>query len=68
MDACETRIREKNVISDEELIAKLESEGMQVNEVDKAAFSELLQPLYKEWEGKVIGSELMDAYRTYSGY
>ena len=68
VDACETRIREKNVIIDEELIAKLESEGMQVNEVDKAAFSELLQPLYKEWEGKVIGSELMDAYRTYSGY
>ena len=68
VDACETRIREKNVQSDEELVAKLESEGMEVNEVDKAAFAEQLQPLYDEWEGKVIGSDLMNAYREYSGY
>ena len=68
VDACETRIREKNVQSDEDLVAKLESEGMEVNEVDKAAFAEQLQPLYDEWEGKVIGSDLMNAYREYSGY
>lgn len=50
------------------LVAKLESEGMEVNEVDKSAFAEKLQPLYDEWEGKVIGSDLMNAYREYSGY
>ena len=68
VDACETRIREKNIQSDEDLVAKLESEGMEVNEVDKSAFAEKLQPLYDEWEGKVIGSDLMNAYREYSGY
>ena len=30
--------------------------------------AEQLQPLYDEWEGKVIGSDLMNAYREYSGY
>ena len=68
VDACETRIREKNIQSDQDLVAKLESEGMEVNEVDKSAFAEKLQPLYDEWEGKVIGSDLMNAYREYSGY
>ena len=67
-DACEKRIREKNVVSDKELIAKLEKAGMQVNEVDKAAFAKILQPLYDEWEKKVIGPELMNVYRKYSGY
>ena len=55
-------------IRDRDLVAKLESEGMEVNEVDKSAFAEKLQPLYDEWEGKVIGSDLMNAYREYSGY
>lgn len=67
-DACEKRIREKNVASDEEFVKALESKGMQVNEVDKAAFVELLQPLYEEWEEKVIGADLMNAYRSYAGY
>ena len=68
VDACEQRIREGNIAEEDALVEKLASEGMEVNEVDKAAFSELLQPLYDEWEEKVIGSELMDAYRQYSGY
>ena len=68
VDACETRIREKNVQADEELVAKMQEKGMEVNEVDKAAFVEVLKPLYDEWEEKVIGSELMDAYKKYAGY
>ena len=68
VDACETRIREKNVQADEELVAKMQEKGMEVNEVDKAAFVEVLKPLYDEWEEKVIGSELMDVYKKYAGY
>lgn len=67
-DKCEKRIREKNIIADEELISKLEEKGMVVNEVDKAPFVEALQPLYKEYEEKVIGEDLMNAYRENSGY
>lgn len=68
VENCEKRIREENIVEDENLIAELEKQGMQVNEVDKTVFAEMLQPLYKEWEEKVIGTELMDAYREYSGY
>lgn len=68
VEACEKRIREKNVTADEELIEKMKEKGMEVNEVDKAAFVKALEPLYDEWEDKVIGAELMDIYRQYSGY
>lgn len=67
-DACEKRIRAKNVISDQELVDKLQKAGMLVNEVDKTAFATALRPLYDEWEKKVIGTELMNIYRKYSGY
>lgn len=65
--AAEKRIREKNVKADEDLVTELKNKGMQVNEVDKAAFVQKLQPLYEEW-GKKIGPDLMNAYKKYSGY
>lgn len=68
VNACVTRIRERNVSGDKELISKLESEGMIVNEVDPAPFKKILQPLYNEYEEKVIGTDLMDIYRSCSGY
>lgn len=65
--ACEKRIREKNVKADKELAKQLADKGMKVNEVDKPAFVKVLQPLYDKY-AKIIGPELMNAYKKYSGY
>lgn len=61
-------VRERLTKEDELLVQKMKEKGMEINEVDKDAFIKALTPLYDEWEKKVIGSELMNAYRKYSGY
>lgn len=61
-------IREQNIKDDDSLVATLEGKGMEVNEVDKNSFIEVLNPLYDKWEKKVIGTTPMDAYREYAGY
>lgn len=67
VNECVTRIREGNAIEEEELIAQLEEDGMQINEVDKSLFREAVLDLYDEYES-VIGADLMAAYEQYSGY
>lgn len=66
--ACEDRIHQRNADEEDNFINELKAKGMEINEVDKAAFKEALEPLYDEWEEKVIGKDLMDAYKKYSGY
>lgn len=68
IDAAVDAVRKQNMADDETLVATLESKGMKVNEVDKEAFAKVLEPLYDKWEQKVIGSDLMTAYRHCSGY
>ncbi|MGE5620787.1 MAG: TRAP transporter substrate-binding protein [Sphingomonadaceae bacterium] len=41
----------------------LKSKGVQFNEADKDAFAKMVEPIYKEFEGK-IGKELMDKARN----
>ena len=44
-----------------ELLGKLKQSGIQVNEVDKAAFIEASKPIYEEFGGEVAGAkELID--------
>jgi tripartite ATP-independent transporter DctP family solute receptor len=46
---------------DEDLLAKLEEGGIQVNEADKDAFIAASQPIYEEFSSEVeIGKELID--------
>ena len=66
--AAQTRVREKNMANDAQIIEKLKAAGMVVNEVDAAPFAKMLEPLYAEYEKKVIGSELMNIYRQCSGF
>ena len=54
--------------NDAQIIEKLKAAGMVVNEVDAAPFAKMLEPLYAEYEKKVIGSELMNIYRQCSGF
>lgn len=61
-------VRERIQEEDATLAAELADKGMIVNEVDKAPFADALAPLYEEYENTVIGKELMDIYREYSGY
>ena len=46
------------------MLAKLTEKGMQVNEVDKAAFKAAVQPVWKDYES-VFGKDLMDLVRKY---
>jgi len=50
--------------SEAETIASLKSKGMAVNEVDKAAFEQAVQPVWKTYE-PVLGSELLGLIRKY---
>lgn len=52
--------------SDEELVAKLKEKGMEVNEVDKAAFVEAVQPVWKQYES-TFGADLMAILQKYRG-
>lgn len=49
---------------DQELIERLEAEGMQVNEVDKELFSEKVQSVWSKYE-PVFGEELMELVKRY---
>lgn len=49
---------------DERLATKLEEQGMQINEVDVAAFSDAVQGVWSDYE-EVFGSELMGLVRQY---
>jgi tripartite ATP-independent transporter DctP family solute receptor len=50
--------------SESETIANLKAKGMAVNEVDKAAFEQAVQPVWKAYE-PVLGSELLGMIRKY---
>ena len=50
--------------SESEMIASLKAKGMAVNEVDKAAFEQAVQPVWKAYE-PVLGSELLGLIRKY---
>ncbi len=61
-------VRARIAKEDATLAEAMRQKGMEVNEVDKAAFAEALKPLYDKYEKEVIGSDLMNLYRKYSGF
>lgn len=65
---CVAAVRERIQVEDATIADEMAALGMEVNEVDKAPFAEALESLYAEYEENVIGTELMDIYREYSGY
>lgn len=56
--------REMTQADDQNMIEKLEAEGMQVNEVDTAPFNAKVQSVWAEYE-TVFGAELMDLVKRY---
>jgi len=60
------RDAQRKMITDEDkaLIKQLEEKGMAVNEVDKAAFIEAVQPVWKTYE-PIYGAELMGLVQKY---
>lgn len=68
LDVASKNTRKRLIDEENDLIEKMKAKGIQVNDVDKTAFKEALQPLYDKWEKNVFGKDLMDAYREYSGY
>jgi TRAP-type C4-dicarboxylate transport system substrate-binding protein len=65
----EKEVRVNNDASTEANIQALKDAGMQVNDdVDKEAFREAMLPVYDKWEKDVFGTELMDVYRSCSGW
>ncbi|WP_367716174.1 DctP family TRAP transporter solute-binding subunit [Nitratireductor sp. GISD-1A_MAKvit] len=57
--------REMIRASDEEVLAKLEAEGMKITRPDPAAFQEMVQPVWDKYEG-VFGEDLLAIVRKYS--
>lgn len=57
--------REMIRASDEEVLAKLEAEGMKITRPDPAAFQEMVQPVWDKYEG-VFGENLLAIVRKYS--
>lgn len=49
---------------EKDFLKMLEEKGMKINEVDKAAFKEAVQPVWQKYES-VFGNELMDLVRKY---
>ena len=49
---------------EEEFLKKLKDKGMEITEVDKAAFQQAVQSVWDEYEGE-FGKELMDLVRKY---
>ncbi len=49
---------------EDEFLAKLKEQGMEVNDVDKVAFQEAVQSVWAEYED-VFGTDLMDLVRKY---
>ncbi|HCP07128.1 MAG: Tripartite ATP-independent periplasmic transporter solute receptor, DctP family [Synergistales bacterium 58_81] len=64
--AMEWRDREREQIQAQEkdFMEKLKEKGMEINQVDKAAFKEAVQPVWQEYES-VFGKEMMDLLRKY---
>ncbi len=58
-DAAAEKSRAAGEQADAELVAKFEEAGMQVNEIDKAAFAEATKPVWQELRGDV-GEEFAD--------
>lgn len=58
------REREQIMAQEQDFLKKLAEKGMEINEVDKAAFKEAVQPVWQEYE-PVFGKELMDLVRKY---
>jgi len=58
------REREQIMAQEKDFLAKLTEKGMEINEVDKAAFKEAVQPVWNDYES-VFGKELMDLVRKY---
>ena len=56
--------RKETIQEEDEFLKKLEESGMLVNEVDKAAFQQAVQPVWQSYE-KTFGKELMDMVREY---
>lgn len=56
--------RRQTVAQEGEFLQKLKDKGMEVAEVDKAAFQQAVQSVWNEYEG-VFGKELMDLVRKY---
>lgn len=56
--------RQMTTKANAELVAKLEQEGMTVNEVDKIPFIEAVQPIW-ESQKDVYGAELLDVLNKY---
>ncbi len=56
--------RQMTTEANADLVAKLEEKGMEVNQVDKAAFIEAVQPIW-ESQKDVYGAELLDVLNKY---
>lgn len=56
--------RRQTMEEEEEFLKKLKDKGMEVTEVDKAAFQQAVQSVWDEYEGE-FGKELMDLVRKY---
>ena len=56
--------RKETIQEEDEFLKKLEESGMLVNEVDKAAFQQAVQPVWQSYE-KTFGKERMDMVREY---
>ena len=56
--------RKETIAEEENFLKLLADKGMQINEVDKAAFQKAVQPVWEKYES-VFGKELMDLVREY---
>lgn len=56
--------RRLTIAQEDDFLAKLKDKGMQVNEVDKAAFQAAVQSVWANYED-VFGTDLMDLVRKY---
>lgn len=56
--------RKETIKEENEFLDKLKAKGMEVNDVDKAAFQKAVQPVWKSYES-TFGKELMDMVHEY---
>lgn len=62
-------VREENDAKEQGYIDELRNRGMDVNDdVDKEAFRQAMLPVYDKWETEVFGAEMMEVYRSASGW
>ena len=56
--------RRQTITQEEDFLEKLKEKGMEVNQVDKAAFQEAVQPVWERYEN-IFGPDLLNLVRKY---